>query len=858
MHNSLINFFKVLSAHYKSYYSHSKNQLKYVGIVGAIGFPLFFLIYTNILIQPYESLTIRIIATGLCLGLALKEYWPKKIQRYYLGFSYFSLLYCLPFFHAFMSLKNHGNVVFIPDSLLALFFLVLLTDWRNTVAMILLGGASGTLLYFLSTDNPTIPMDYVARLPTFILIAVGGSLFKFSTKQIEIETAYIAMAGSIAHEMRNPMREMKFALDKIAQIIPVTNTGQRDHIFKSEAIENIYSNLEHALASSNRGLQIIDMTLRQVSNQELDPSTFTYLSASAATRKAIEEYGFESQAERDRLALHVSKDFTFKGDETAFIYIIFNLLKNSLYYFKSHLYARIVITIERHKIIVSATGPGIPEQVRKTLFRTSITAGKFNGTALGLSYCHRTMLALGGTIECQSTIGQFTSFCLNFPAVSLADIEAHTRKVMDEAVAVFHNKRILVVDDQDVYHNLLSQMLADLGCQVDGAESGNAAIEFLQLCQYDLIIMDLRMPGKDGYATTEEIRSGVVPKYRNIAIVAHSSEDPATARIKTLLAGMNGFLSKPCTKSELINEIVSAMRVAAHRSFQEQSKNTLKDKTILITDDELFNHDYVETLTEALGMKTLHATSGTAAVNMLAGELRIDFILMDMRMPMLSGTETAKLIRKNPAWQDVFIVAVTGNSGDEAIEETRAAGMNGFITKPVNKITLQETLIKLLMAHSQGKTRSYVNTQMEYLMSNSQTSSNRFVPASASQREFFQELALIDFERMTDSKNNLTTRYAEFMRSMIVNLDNRNIEVHAGVEDGDINVVMEALHSMKGLAGYLGAHALMQYVKLRLYPAAYARRFPEDVEWATTLDALIAESVEALEEDLLKEVEKIC
>jgi signal transduction histidine kinase len=148
------------------------------------------------------------------------------LAKKYKAFISCLFLFCniiLPaFFHVFMSLKNNGNIVFIADSLMAVFFLVLLTDWRNTLAMFITGTTLGALLYFFTTPNPTIPKDYIERIPTFLVIIIGGSLFKFSEKQLETEKLQVktTLAGSIAHEMRNPLGQIKYSLDSIEHALP--------------------------------------------------------------------------------------------------------------------------------------------------------------------------------------------------------------------------------------------------------------------------------------------------------------------------------------------------------------------------------------------------------------------------------------------------------------------------------------------------------------------------------------------------------------------------------------------------------------------------------------------------------------
>jgi two-component system, CAI-1 autoinducer sensor kinase/phosphatase CqsS len=127
-------------------------------------------------------------------------------------------------------------------------------------------------------------------------------------------------------------------------------------------------------------------------------------------------------------------------EETSYIYIIFNLAKNALYYFKSNPHSTITITIDHHKVIITDTGPGIPQHVLNKLFNNFTTAGKEDGTGLGLAYCRRTMQAFGGKISCESVVGQYTTFTLTFPVISQEEIDVHTKTVFQETIPLFKHK----------------------------------------------------------------------------------------------------------------------------------------------------------------------------------------------------------------------------------------------------------------------------------------------------------------------------------------------------------------------------------------------------------------------------------
>ena len=124
-----------------------------------------------------------------------------------------------------------------------------------------------------------------------------------------------SLASSIAHETRNSLSAIKGCCKIIKHNL-------------DEAIEC----LDLILVSSSRGLSIIDMILQNIRDEKIDTSNFVDLSVVGVVNLAIKEYAFGSDFERELVSVNLGNDFTFRGDETLMIFVLFNLLKNSLYY----------------------------------------------------------------------------------------------------------------------------------------------------------------------------------------------------------------------------------------------------------------------------------------------------------------------------------------------------------------------------------------------------------------------------------------------------------------------------------------------------------------------------------------------
>ena len=820
-------FLTALAKHYQSYYAYGQNRLKYVGIVGTIGYPLFYLLYTKVIPQPYENLPIRIVATILCLFLALKDYWPRQLKPHFINYSYWVVLYCLPFFHVFMSLKNHGNIVFIADSLMAVFFLTLSSDWRNTIVMLFIGTGLGTFLYITTTVDPTIPLEYVSRLPTVLLIIIGGSLFKFSEKQIQAEkiSATTALASSIAHEMRNPLGQIKSSLDRIEHTLP-TPTARAANKFN-----DLYPHVAAGKLAIKRGLQIITMILNEAKSKAINSSHFLYLNASLVTQKAIDEYGYETDGERSKIKIELIRDFTFYGDETLTIFVLFNLIKNALHYFKLKPSATITITINQPLIVIRDTGPGISADRLHHLFEPFSTSGKTDGTGLGLAYCKRVMSAFGGDISCHSAVGEYAEFVLRFPTVSKAKLEKYQKNSITQAQHVLKNKHVLIVDDDHTAYLSAYYALQNLAAHIDHAENGEVALRALAVHPYHVILMDINMPVLDGYATTEKIRAGTVPGYENVPIIAYTTELAYMAQIKTQKVGMNSFVSKPCSDSALIQTLtdILAKAQAAHSHFQPPS--SLENKFVLIADDSDANRHIIKAYLAEWGINTFEAEHGMAVIDQLASGIRCDAILMDIHMPGMNGLQATQAIRaKIWAYQTIPIIAVTADTDEANATAAYSVGVNDFITKPVDTQILYEKLIKYLQ--TEIRCSKPIQTAPPLIQDAALLKNVEYA--------FLFDIARLEtckarglFKKGKDNPYSRQTK--EWLAILDASVDSRNFKN-----------IKDALHFIKGSSANIGAKALSELVAA-VDKQMTSGNLPYEDDWLQKIKHLHAQTESALQ-----------
>jgi signal transduction histidine kinase len=205
-----------------------------------------------------------------------------------------------------------------------------------------------------------------------------------------------SLAGSIAHETRNPLAGIKGCCELM-----------KDNL--NQLIE--YVDLMHD--SSSQGLAMIDMILSNIRDGNINKSNFTDLSISDTVKKAVKQYVYKSLEEKNLVNLYLEDNFIFKGDENMMIFVIFNLLKNALYY-KSKIEIRTEVKSDGNYLYFKDYGPGIDKDKLEMIFESFFTSGKKDGTGLGLPFCRRIMKAFDGEIICKSEVKKGTEFRMKF------------------------------------------------------------------------------------------------------------------------------------------------------------------------------------------------------------------------------------------------------------------------------------------------------------------------------------------------------------------------------------------------------------------------------------------------------------
>lgn len=817
-----------LFSRYCSHHDMNRSFLEWAGVVGIIAFPLFYLVrFTGKLPPRYDDLELRLVAVGICLLFALRKWWPKRFEPLYLPLSYLAVTYCLSFLLAFTLLQNNGATNTIVNMAIGAILIILLADWRNAIIMLLSGYGLSLAAYWYTHPEPQMPVEFLSWwIPLCGLLIAGGALSKFSEKQAEhrrMHLLYAGLAGSIAHELRAPMQKIQHVFDILEQdflrAARQPKPGDRS-IEQAIAMAHVVQDGRNAV---RLGLQSITMTLQQLKNRAFDTSSFTGLSAATCAERAVHEFAYEHEKQRERVRFEEVADFIFKGEETVLTLILFNLIKNALYYLPAYPDAMVTVTVDAQRIIVKDTGPGIDPSRIRHLFEDFQTSGKAEGTGLGLSFCRRAMQALGGEITCVSHPGAFTTFTLSFPEVSVEEAAAQDEAVKRRAGELLHGRSVLVVDGDPQQRSATCEKLLTLTSsdvsKIDEVSDGAEAVERLVwLVPYDLVITNLEMPLLDGHGLVQRMRLGGVPMHEHVPVLAHSDESATEARCKARQAGMDGFLRKPCNLPELARAVVALLKDQPARGGPINLA-PFAGQTALLADDNDVNRGIVKEHLEELGISVMEARQGFDVLQCLKVGARPAVILMDIDMPGLDGIETTRQLRqRSEMTHGIPVLAITGESSDEVEQTARAAGMDGFLTKPVSVAVLRRELGRLLKPYAMAGGDS--------------------PQASAPVDESLLDLERIRELRRMDIMASLVPEGLIKARRLVEALDDAFLRY-------DLRAGRRTLYALTGLCGEMGSQAVYEAAR-RHARSVENGAWPSDAGWLERLKALMVQSERAL------------
>jgi len=394
-------------------------RLQMLAWIGCLGMPGYYLVWTVIFPQQYESLALRLSGVVLCLpALFLRHLpWlgrPRHMQIY----EFVGVTYMLPFFFSFMFLMNHGSAVWGESLLVAL---VVLFHFNTLWA--LASWAVGTVLaaaVFTEVGDPAFLHHPLVQeqVPIYVFTVLTVSVTRVGRRVLAREKlAGMAQAlAMVSHELRTPLISVAANVRGIERAMKATAPAGAPVSADGMAVAHAMARIGFEVRHMN---QMIDLFLQSAAamNQQLAASE--QVSMAAAVAQVMDRYPFTAEAQRDAVRVVVRRDFTFAGKHDLCVVVLLNLLRNALKALQRAGRGQVRIVIDgrgaRPRLLVMDSGCGIPKGQLPHIFERFYSWPPSSGAGIGLALCKDIVHAWHGRIRCRSRESGYTVFALEFP-----------------------------------------------------------------------------------------------------------------------------------------------------------------------------------------------------------------------------------------------------------------------------------------------------------------------------------------------------------------------------------------------------------------------------------------------------------